>query len=171
MAVLRRINEVLERAAVAVIALMMAIMCLVIFAQVVGRYSVKFSLPWSEELSRFLMVWIAMLGGAVAARRRMHVGFEALVEALPSGLRTGVQGFTVLVAMGIFGYLAWYGLVLARFNMMQVSAAMQIPMGIPYSAVPTGASMVVLFLAEELWLILSGQTRAHGHLDDRFGSA
>lgn len=150
MRLLRRLNGGLERGALAAVVVMMAVMCVLIFAQAAGRYALRFSITWSEELARFLMVWISMLGGAVAARRRMHVGFEAAVDALPPGLRRAARVTGLAATLTVFGVMVWYGARLARFNMQQVSAALEWPMGVPYAAVPVGAFLLVLFLLEEL---------------------
>jgi TRAP-type transport system small permease protein len=150
MRALRRLNDGLEKTALAAVIVMMAVMCLVTFAQAAGRYALHFSFIWSEELSRYLMVWVSMLGGAVAARRRMHFGFDALVAGLPPRWRRLAQALAVLCSIGIFGVIAWYGFRLARFNMMQFSPALEWPMGVPYAAVPLGAALMVLFLLERL---------------------
>lgn len=171
MPALRRLNSILERIALGAVIAMMLAMCLIVFAQVVGRYAIHYSLPWSEELSRFMLVWISMLGAAVAARRRMHVGFAALVSRLPGALRTGVQALALVAAQVTFAVMAWYGFKLASFNMMQTSAALELPMGIPYYAVPVGALLLVLFLAEELGLVLTGAgTEATAHGPSGFGA-
>jgi len=150
MRALRRLNDVLERTALAAVIAMMAVMCAVTFAQAAGRYVFHFSFIWSEELARYLMVWVSMLGGAVAARRRMHFGFEALVGWLPPRARRATHVLATLVSGGIFAMLAWYGVKLARFNMMQVSPALEWPMGVPYAAIPIGAALMTLFLLERL---------------------
>lgn len=160
MIVLRRLNDVLERTALAAVVVMMAAMSVVIFAQAAGRYALDFSLTWSEELARFLMVWVSMLGGAVAARRRLHVGFEALVGLLPARLARTVRVAGLGIALGVFGVMGWYGFVLARFNMRQSSAALEWPMGVPYAAVPVGSALLVLFLLEALLATLAAPAGA-----------
>ncbi len=150
----RRLNDGLEAGALLVVIVMMAAMCALTFGQALGRYALDFSITWSEELSRFLMVWISMLGGAVAARRHLHVGFEGLTNALPPRLQAAVRLVGVVLSLGIFATMAWYGFTLAAFNMRQLSAALQWPMGIPYAAVPVGALLLVLFLLEELLRLL-----------------
>jgi TRAP-type transport system small permease protein len=151
------LNDGLERLALGAVIVLMAVMCVVTFAQAAGRYAFHFSFTWSEELSRFMMVWISMLGGAVAARRHMHVGFQAATNVLPVGIRLVVRAAALTLAVGIFGCMAWYGVALARFNMLQLSAALEWPMGVPYAAVPVGATLLVLFLVEDL-----GTTIARG---------
>lgn len=165
MAVLRRVNDGLEGVALVAVIVMMAVMCALTFGQALGRYALGFSITWSEEMSRFLMVWVSMLGGAVAARRHLHVGFESLTNALPRRARTGVQVLGVVIALAIFAVMAWYGVVLAAFNMGQLSAALQWPMGIPYAAVPVGAVLLVLFLLEDLGRLLTGEAGAAGGRD------
>jgi TRAP-type C4-dicarboxylate transport system permease small subunit len=157
---LSTVNDGLERLALGAVIVMMAVMCALTFTQAAGRYALHFSLTWSEELTRFMLVWVSMLGGAVAARRRMHVGFEALTGALPRRLGQTVRVLGLALAIGIFGTMAWYGATLARFNMLQVSAALEWPMGVPYAAIPVGAALFVLFLLEDLVRAASGQERA-----------
>jgi len=157
---LRRLNDALERSALGAVIVMMTVMCTLTFSQAAGRYALRFSLSWSEELSRFLMVWISMLGGAVAARRGMHVGFSAGVDRLPGSLRRAARAAASLLALLLFACMAWYGFKLSLFNMQQLSAALQWPMGIPYAAIPAGALLLVLFLLEEALRTVAGAERA-----------
>jgi TRAP-type C4-dicarboxylate transport system permease small subunit len=170
---LSTVNDGLERLALGAVIVMMAIMCALTFAQAAGRYALSFSLTWSEELTRFMLVWVSMLGGAVAARRRMHVGFEALTGALPRRLGQAVRLLGLVLAMGIFGTMVWYGTTLARFNMLQVSAALEWPMGVPYAAIPVGAALFVLFLLEDFVRLLGDRERpaVPGELDPGSGSS
>ena len=61
----------------------LAVMSVVIFWQVVCRYVLKSSLPWSEELSRYLLVWTSFIGGAYGVRLGAHIGVEAFTLLLP----------------------------------------------------------------------------------------
>lgn len=146
-----RLNDWLERAATAVVVLFMAGMVLIIFAQVLGRYALHYSIPWAEELARFLLIWLSMLAGAVATRRQMHVGFEGLLRRLPPPAGRAVRRAGGLIAIAVFAVTAWYGFQLAWFNRAQVSAAMGLSMSLPYFAVPVGSLLLVLFLIEGLF--------------------
>ncbi|MBI5445369.1 MAG: TRAP transporter small permease [Deltaproteobacteria bacterium] len=154
---LRRLNDLLERVALSTVVAMVAVMCSLIFAQAMGRYVFHFSITWSEELARFLLVWVSMLGGAIAARRRMHVGFESLVEALPAPAGYSARALAGSAAIFVVSVMAWHGFKLARFNMLQRSAALEWPMGVPYAAIPAGALLLVLFLLEELGNTVAGR--------------
>ena len=84
-------NSKLWKALDGAICILMAIcfgsMTLVIFAQVIFRYILKSPLAWSEELARYLFVWVSFIGSVVAARRNQHIGVEMLVNKLPAGFR------------------------------------------------------------------------------------
>lgn len=156
MPVLRRLNDLLQKTATAIVATLMAAITVIIFAQVFGRYVLFYSLPWSEEMARYMMVWISALGAAVALRKGAHVGLDILVQRLPSPARMVVELLALLFALALTGVLAWFGFKLASFNMMQQSAAMRLPMGYPYAAVPTAAVLMVLILVEKIGEKLGG---------------
>src|SRR5436190_20185482 len=67
----------------AVIALCLAVMVILVFGNVVLRYGFNSGITISEELSRWLLVWLTFLGAIVALRDRDHLGVDTLVRALP----------------------------------------------------------------------------------------
>ena len=58
------------------------------FAQVVFRYVIGYSLYWSEELARYLFVWVSFLGSVVALERGVHIGMDVVVAKLPRRPKT-----------------------------------------------------------------------------------
>jgi TRAP-type C4-dicarboxylate transport system permease small subunit len=73
-------------------------------------------LIWTDELSRFLMVWLAAFGWILASRRRIHVRIRYFQDKLPAGAHRGVE-VAIQAAMTLFGVLiAWYGVGLTIKN-------------------------------------------------------
>lgn len=68
----------------AILALCLALMGIFIFANVFLRYAFNSGLPWAEELSRFLFVWLVFLGAIGALKDNAHLGFTSLVQKLPA---------------------------------------------------------------------------------------
>ena len=66
-----------------VIAVCLAVMVVLVFGNVVLRYVFNSGIPISEELSRWLLVWLTFLGAIVALRQHAHLGVDTLVRALP----------------------------------------------------------------------------------------
>ena len=131
---------------VAVVVLLVMMVALIL-AQILGRYVFNFSIAWSEEVATFAQIWLVMLGAGVAMRRRQHVGIDMLVVRLPFAVQRVAKTaslllavwFLLVVVVGSFGMLG-IGLILK-------SPALQVPMVLPYAALPIGMSYVLLELA------------------------
>ena len=125
-------------------------MTMTILIQIFFRFVVYRPVPWSEEAARYLMIWMGMLGSVVALRRGRHIGVTILVENLPERARDATVYVVRLVMIGFLAIIGWEGLGLALFNATQMSAAMEIPMSVPYLAIPTGSAMMIVDLIAEL---------------------
>lgn len=114
--------------------------------QVIGRYVFSRAPGWTEEASRFLMLWVTMLGAAAALRSGAHLSVTSLVDALPPRALAWVLALRDAALVGAAGLLAWYGFLFARLNGAQESAAMEIPMTVPYAALPAGALLIIVMV-------------------------
>ncbi len=135
-----------------------AAMAVIIFFQVVFRFSIKIPLPWSEELSRYLMIWIGMMGGSIALHEGRHIGVDFMVERVPKRFRWTVSIPATLFIIWFLWLVVREGTHLALQNYSQLSPAMMIPMLLPYSAIPVGgAFMLIQSLAILLHTIPRGE--------------
>ena len=137
------LDPLLAAARVAVIALAAGIV-LVTFTQVILRYVFNAAFFGAEELARFMFTWLIFLGATVALDRGMHFSVDTLVAKLPTLLKrltfVAAQGFVLMV----LGVLVVKGIQLTRLNWSQLSPAMQVPISIPYAAIPTAAALMIL---------------------------
>lgn len=129
-------------------------MAAIVAAQVFSRYVLNHSLFWSEELARYILVWLSFLGATVAYRRGANPGVDVLYSRLPEGPRRASAAVVHLVSLGMFGVMAWYGTAFAHFIRFQISPALSLPKWLPVSVIAlSGAIMAVhalYFLAVEL---------------------
>lgn len=133
------------------IALLGAAMTLIILLQVFFRFVVYVPFPASEELARYLMIWMAMFGSVIALRHGRHIGVRVLVERLPAGAYDNFAVPLVQACMVVFlCILAWQGWDLSMRNAMQHSPSLEISMRWPYLAVPVGALMMILDLVADM---------------------
>ena len=119
-------------------------MTLVVALQVFFRYGLNRSLFWSEELARYLMVWLTFLGATTAYRRGVHPGVDVLTVRLPQQLQRFCALLVHLVSLLFFSAMMFYGLEFARFVRLQISPALGLPKWIAMSAIPVSGA--VLFL-------------------------
>ncbi|MEO5699041.1 MAG: TRAP transporter small permease [Vicinamibacterales bacterium] len=84
---------------------------IIIVAAVIGRYVFNESLTWTEEVPRYLLIWISFLGAAACVARREHVGFDVVFTRLPRKVRRWVGAFIGVLIM-LFGWIVFrYGIV------------------------------------------------------------
>ena len=123
---------------------MMAVMSVVVLAQVFLRYVVQASLSWSEELARYLMVWIGLFGASLALQEGRHIEVTLLLDRMPRALRKILMGIALLAVLGFLGLVFYQGIVLTRNIWLQRSPAMSLPMVIPYAAIPLGSVFMMI---------------------------
>ncbi len=121
-------------------------MCIVVLLQVFFRFVVYIPFPWSEELARYLMIWLGMVGSFVALRRGRHIGVTILIERIPARIGVVLTPLLQAVMVAFLWVIAQQGMYLALFNAAQKSPAMQIPMFYTYLAVPVGAALMIIEL-------------------------
>lgn len=142
--------EQLRRISMGLLVLIGAVMSVIVMLQIFFRFVVHVPFPWSEELARYLMIWMGMLGAFVALREGRHIGVSLFVERLPEALGCKVMMFVQVATIVFLAIVARQGFSLAIFNSTQLSPAMQIPMVFPYMAIPVGTTLMILELVAGL---------------------
>jgi TRAP-type C4-dicarboxylate transport system permease small subunit len=97
----------------ACIALATALFVIVV-AAVVARYVFGQAVSWTEEVPRYLLIWISFLGAAACVAKREHVGFDILFNALPERIRRGLGAFIGLLIFGFGWIVLRYGVVFVQ---------------------------------------------------------
>ena len=124
--------------------LLMALMVVDVFLQVLFRFVIESPLSWSEEVSRYLFVWIVWIGSALVMAEKGHVGIDILIRKFSPAWQRFMEIFIYLIFLFPASAMAYYGYTLAKLNMNQPSAALRLPMGIPYAAIPIAAVLMIL---------------------------
>jgi len=141
---LELLSRELNRAAEWVMAALLAAMTLLVGVQVAGRFLFGYSIFWSDELARFLLVWIAFLGMSIGTRRGAHPGVDSLVRLLPPALERRALWAALACCLLFFLVMTGYGTLLAIRTWPQRSPSLGLRMGIPYLAVPVAGLLMVL---------------------------
>ncbi|HLT02576.1 MAG TPA: TRAP transporter small permease [Geminicoccaceae bacterium] len=143
-----------------VILLMAAAIFVIIVATVITRYGFNYVVSWSEEVPRYLLIWISFLGAAVCVDLKDHIAFDYLYKRFPRRLRTAVQ-FLINAAIFAFGYIMLvYGI---RFVQAFGGDFME---SIPftnvwyYTALPVSGALIMLYsLRDQLNAWFVGERR------------
>lgn len=115
---------------------LMFLMSIIIFIQVIMRYVFQNSLVWSEELSRYMFIWLIYFAVSYTARREKHIRIDAAINLYPKKLRPYIEIFSELIVLGFSVFIAVTAITV--FNKItwsgQLSPAMRIPMQYVYAA-------------------------------------
>ncbi|OAH54523.1 TRAP transporter [Domibacillus aminovorans] len=139
-----RVNDVFNKLCGYLVALMMAVMTGLIFWQVIARYVLGSSLAWSEELSRFLMIYVVLIGASLALRNGRLLAVEVVPEMLNEKIRKWIVILTHLISMIFYVILIVYGLDLAQKFSNQIAPGTGISMFIIYLSLPIGGILFFL---------------------------
>ena len=138
-----RADRLLGRAEAMLLAALVTTITCVTFAQVIARYVFESPLIWSEEVARYLFVWIVLIGAAAAVRSNEHFGLDMLRRYM-APLRLLLGLVTMLVVGGFLGLLFYTGTVETMQASTQFSAGLPMRMHWPYLALPVGAGLALL---------------------------
>lgn len=146
-----RIVERLCRLLETGIGLALALMVILVFSNVVLRYAFNSGIAISEELARWLFVWITFLGAAAAIQRRSHMGTDLLVRLLPRRLRCVCLGLGQLLMLYVCWLLLDGSWQQIQINLTTRSAVMEVSVAWFYAAgavfAVLGGAMVLLQFA------------------------
>jgi C4-dicarboxylate transporter DctQ subunit len=118
-----------------------------VFAQVASRYAFEVPLSWTEELSRYCLIWLMFIGAAMALKEKGHFVVDLLVCKLPGKIRTYIE-IALLVSIGAFvGIMMVTGVNLLPITELQISAALRIPMSYIYLSIPVGSALMLIHIA------------------------
>lgn len=161
MRILRLLDAHIEAA---LMILLLAVASVVVFAQVVMRYVFEASLSWSEELARYLFIWLIYLGISYCARHHRHIKVDLLLHVPFLSLtdKKVLLIFADVVFLGFATVIVWLGMdyTATLFERGQKTASLfDLPIWVIYAAIPVGYGLCAVRLVQNLYLRIA-------HFDD-----
>lgn len=154
---MNRVIDGFWRAVEILIAAFLAVMVVMVFGNVVLRYGFNSGIIVSEEVSRWLFLWVTFLGAVVALKEHGHLGSDFLISRLP------ILGKKICLVLGhlLMLYATWLvfsgALEQTRINLDVEASVTGASMAIVYATGVVFAVLAVPLLLRNLWLILTGQ--------------
>ncbi|MFQ7092108.1 MAG: TRAP transporter small permease [Coprococcus sp.] len=126
-----------------IVMIMLSVMSVIVFAQVVFRI-VHLSIPWSEELSKYLLIWSTFMGAAPCVRKGSLVGLEFLQSALPERGQKALKIVLSIVICAMLVFLIGVGFWAVRRVCFQITPVLKQSMGLMYAAIPVGSVFMLI---------------------------
>jgi TRAP-type C4-dicarboxylate transport system, small permease component len=154
-------KEIIDRYLSVLLIGLMTLMTLDVLWGVFTRYVYGNQADWSEELAKFLLIWVGLLGAAYASGQKLHLTIDLITDSLSL---TGKNRLALLINVLIILF-AFSVLVIGGGNLMyitnilgQTSPALQLPMYLVYLVVPISGVLVVVYR----WMDISNRSTPNG---------
>jgi TRAP-type C4-dicarboxylate transport system permease small subunit len=150
----------LDKTLAAALMLVMASILLCVSWQVISRYMLKDPSSVTEELARFLLIWVGMLGAVYAYRTNSHLGLNLVLDKMSLVYKRMTQvliQLLVIVFSALVLVFGGYELVDLTLELKQISAALSINMGIVYAVLPISGILLIIYSLVNLSNLFSGK--------------
>ena len=121
---------------------------IITFSQVVARYVFEAPLSWSEELARFLLLWLAMLSSAYAFKIKSHFALQFVTKIVPNKIQKLISVLVPLLVIFFLSGFVFYSIKFVLGVKGHLAPALQIPMEIPYSSSIAGSSLMLYYVVK-----------------------
>lgn len=156
---LNKLSNYLNKITEIVVMILMAAISVIIFGQVICRYVFNHSLYWSEEVGRYILIWITFLGASVGVKRFSHIGIDFLYNKT-SGIFRKILDFIVILLSIFFAIIiCYFGYKFAYFVRFQKSAALLMPMTIPYASICVGGFLMLIHFISNFFNLFKRESK------------
>ena len=153
MIIRKKVDQVLEY----FLSILLSLMVINVLWQIASRYLLNDPSAFTDELARYLLIWVGLLGAAYASGKGMHVAIELLERKLSAKMRL-IQKLVIQSLILFFaGAVLIAGgtrLVVISFQLGQTSSAMQISLGYVYLALPLSGLLISFYAIAEFVKLL-----------------
>ncbi len=146
-----KVTKVIDKAEDICLVVMFALMVFFIFLQVIMRFVVGHSLVWSEELGKFIFVWLSWLGISIGERRNEHIKITLLTDRFSPKWQKVFEIVAYLVLLVILGVIIYYSVILVEFQVKVKYAGIKISTSWGYLSLLLGCSFMVLRIIAVLY--------------------
>jgi TRAP-type C4-dicarboxylate transport system permease small subunit len=151
---MKRAYDLILKIVVYIVILLMIAMFLIVVVAVIFRKA-GHSLSWYDEFAGYILVWVTFWGAVLALEKKRHIGFETVVELLPTFLQKGIMSAVYLLLIFLNLILIRYGWKLTTELRGETAITLPIPVGYINFVIPATASlMFILCLIQiaQLWI-------------------
>ncbi len=145
---MQKITNILDTVIKNILIILMVALVAAVSWQVISRYGFASPSSWTEEVARFLLIWIGVLGAAWAFRTGVHLGLDVLPKKLTGTSAQVLKMFTLLVVVGFSVAVLIVGggsLVALTWELKQYSAVLGLPIAFVYSVIPTAGVLICFY--------------------------
>lgn len=145
----KKIDKIVGNALV----IIMGVMVINVLWQVFTRFIVGTPSSFTDELARYLMIWVGILGAAYVSGKNMHVAITVLPSKLSESKQKKLAGIVsfLVIAFALLGLIVGgMRLVYITYLLEQRSPALQIPLAVVYLVLPISGILIIYYKVSDL---------------------
>jgi len=146
-----------NRIAKGLLVVLMSIMVLDVLFGVMNRFILKLTVSWTEEVARYLMIWICMIGSTIALKEGTHVAVNLFILKFKESNRNIIIFINNVLIFAFLIIPAFWGIKICFSQMGQTSPALRISMFWPFLSVPVGSIIMILHIISIQKAIIKGK--------------
>jgi len=135
-----------------ILCVLLVAIVLMTFTQVLFRYLLHLSLGWTEELSRFIFLWLAALTAAYAFKKKTHFALRFLIDKMSFRLQRVVGTLVVFCVVLFLSLFTWKAVVYTISVIPQTAPNTRISMAVPYSSAVVGGFLMLYYVLKNWWI-------------------
>lgn len=143
---IQQVSATLKRCTELVAMVMMTFLVVVVVTSVLFRYVLSAPIFWTEEVSRYVMIWLGFLGASLALREGLHANVDFVVARSPAWIATWLNRVARIGTAAFILIVMAYGFYLVANLWNQRSPVLEIRMTWPYMAIPVGSLLMLIQL-------------------------
>lgn len=145
--IINLINNVIKT----LIGLFLGFMFVILFLEIISRYFLIFQIMWSEEIARYLFIWIVFLGSAYAFKENLHLYIDIFISKIPLPYRNYINILHYILILIFLILLLYYGIEYSKIFWYDPIATVRfIHLGWIYSIIPLSAVLMILNIVVSL---------------------
>ena len=139
-------RQTLNRGIEWLLIILMGALTIVVTWQVIARYIMTNPSSWTEELARFMLVWVSILGAAYVSGKREHIAIDILQQRMQPEKKRKFQILidVIIILFALFVFVIG-GINLVEITLHQISSAMRIPLGYVYAIIPFSGILIIIY--------------------------
>ncbi len=150
------LKRILSKSAEITTTILLGAMIFVLLLQIIFRYVLNSPLTWSEELARYLYVWVTFMGAGYCVYKHMHIEMTMFFDMLPPAVQKVLQVLVNLFSAACYAYIIPAGIRFAISQNRIPSVSLPIKMSLLWAAIPLGCSLLVISLLIETYYLIRG---------------
>lgn len=153
--------ECIDKVCAAIAAVLLVWMLFALSVQVIARYIFSSGFPWTEESTRYAMIWMVFIGAVCCTKQGIHVAVDALEEIVPK-FNLVIKTIQYIVTVIYCGLVCYFSIENLANAARQTSPSIKIPMNYLHLVFPLTMGLIILYTLRHLYALFRHEKYGNG---------